>query len=374
MKGYFRKRGDKWSFSVDIGKDPATGKRKQKTMSGFKTKKEAQAACAELINQIEKGGYQKPSKLILSDFMEQVIESEIKPNMRPSTIEGYEATLNIIKRTIGFKEMAKLNTMEINVFIKHLRDNGCKNGTIKTHLMRLKKVLRIALKWNVISIDIAATIDSPKQDKSKKYWSYEECMDFIKKSKDDQYHMVYLLTIFTGLRRGEILGLPLKNIDFDNNLIKISQMVVVENGKAVLEEDILKTSSSFRIIDVPPTIIEQLRKYSIENRKKFMELGISNHHNLLFTTSRGTMIHPNNLSNRFRKLCKELNMPTIPFHGLRHSHATILAESKENIHAISDRLGHSSTTVTNEMYIHLTKKMKTSLSEKLNHLYSEGVK
>ncbi|OHR73958.1 hypothetical protein HMPREF3291_05075 [Bacillus sp. HMSC76G11] len=374
MKGYFRKRGDKWSFSVDIGKDPATGKRKQKTMSGFKTKKEAQAACAELINQIEKGGYQKPSKLILSDFMEQVIESEIKPNFRPSTIEGYETARKIVNRTIGHKEMSKLTTMDINEFIKHLRDIGCKNGTIKTHLMRVKKVLRVAFKWNVINVDIASTLDSPKQDKSKKYWSYEECMEFISKSKDDQYHMVYLLTIFTGLRRGEILGLPLKNIDFENNLITVSQQIIVVGGKALLEEDNLKTSSSFRVIDVPPSIMEKLRKYSIDNRKKYMQLGISNQHNLLFTTSRGTMIHPNNLSNRFRKLCTDLKMSMIPFHGLRHSHATILAESKESIHAISDRLGHSSTTVTNEMYIHLTKKMKTSLSEKLNSLYNEGVK
>ncbi|MED1786614.1 Arm DNA-binding domain-containing protein [Brevibacillus laterosporus] len=68
MKGHFRKRGSKWSFSVDIGPDPTTGKRKQKTVSGFKTKKEAEKACAELITQIENGLYVNESKITFENL------------------------------------------------------------------------------------------------------------------------------------------------------------------------------------------------------------------------------------------------------------------------------------------------------------------
>lgn len=372
MKGYFRKRGDKWSFTIDVGRDPVTGKRKQKTVSGFKTKKEAQAACAELIAKIQKEGYQEPSKITLSSFMHDVIENEITPNYRPSTVYGYHITLQIVEETIGHIELSKLNAMHIHQFIKHMREKGFKNGTIKINLSKLKRVLRYATKWKLMSHDLASAFETPKVEKSTKYWTYDECMEFLEKAKDDQYYLVYLLTVFTGLRRGEVLGLPIDNVDFENNTITVEQQISVVNGIPSIEKT-LKSSSSYRVIDVPVDIIRQLKKHIHEQKKIFFELGIRNEHNLVFTTSKGTPIHPNNISKRFRKLCEEFGMKPIPFHGLRHSHATMLAEMKENVHAISERLGHSSTTITNEMYIHLTKKMKSSLSERLESLYSESL-
>ncbi|MGF9965364.1 Arm DNA-binding domain-containing protein [Bacillus rhizoplanae] len=75
MKGYFRKRGDKWSFTVDIGIDPETGKRKQKSKSGFKTKKEAQKAAAALITQVECGDYFEEKKVTVQEFMTLWLET-----------------------------------------------------------------------------------------------------------------------------------------------------------------------------------------------------------------------------------------------------------------------------------------------------------
>ncbi|EZP77569.1 Prophage LambdaBa04, site-specific recombinase, phage integrase family protein [Parageobacillus genomosp. 1] len=374
MKGYFRKRGDKWSFTVDIGKDPITGKRRQKTVSGFKTKKEAQAACAELIAKIEKEGYIEPARLTLAEFAENVIKGEIEPNYRPNTTHIYIQTLRLIKETIGHIELSKLNALHIQHFVKYLREKGLKNGTIKLHISKLKRILRFATKWKLITYDLAAAIEMPKTtEKNMKYWTFDECMKFLEKTKNEQYYLVFLLTIFTGLRRGEVLGIPIHNVDFENNTIKIDQQITVVNGKARIEK-VLKSESSHRVIDVPSDIMHQLKRHIHEKKKLFFELGIQNKHNLVFTTSKGTPIYPGNVSARFRKLCKELGMKPIPFHGLRHSHATMLAEMKENVHAIAERLGHSSTTITNEMYIHLTNKMKSSLSEKLEAIYNETMK
>src|SRR5437763_3022794 len=93
MKGYIRKRGNKWSYTVDIGKDPRSGKRKQKTQSGFKTKKEAQAALAELVTNVEKGHYVEPTKKKFKDFTLDYLEQVYRNRVKKSS---YETAQNIL--------------------------------------------------------------------------------------------------------------------------------------------------------------------------------------------------------------------------------------------------------------------------------------
>lgn len=102
MKGYIRKRGNSWSFTVDIGKDPRTGKRKQKTRSGFKTKKEAQAALAELITNVDKGTYKEPHKQLFKDFSLEYVQNTYKNKVKASTYERTYSLL-VIRLSLGFR-------------------------------------------------------------------------------------------------------------------------------------------------------------------------------------------------------------------------------------------------------------------------------
>lgn len=370
MKGYFRKRGNSWGFTIDIGRDPRTGKRRQKSKSGFKTKKEAQLACAEFITKYEKEGFIEANKTTLSSFTKQFIDSEIKPNKQPSTTNSYNLTLKKLDESIGWMELSNLTALHLHDFIQYLRSFDYKNGTINLYITCLKRVLTTAYEWNLINYDLAKTLKKQKTSKKiEKYWSFDECMSFLSDIKDDPYYLVYLLTIFTGMRRGEVLGLSEKYCDFENNLINVKQQVVADKdtGKVYISE-ILKTDSSYRIIDVPDDIMKQLKHYILDRKKKFLALGIQQKEDLIFLTQDGNMISPNYLSRRFKEACEKYGYRNITFHGLRHSHATILAELKGNVHAIADRLGHSKISTTNEMYIHLTEKMKSSLTSDLEKL------
>jgi integrase len=365
MKGYIRKRGSKYSFTVDIGRDPITGKRRQKTKGGFKTKKEAQSALAKFIAEIEEHGYNEPTKTTFVQFAEDFLETQVKPNLRKSTVYNYERTINLLKEhPIGNMEISKITALHVQNFLKHLQDKGYKNGTTKVFFSCTKAMLKRAFEWGLIKQN-PALVKVPKPDKgSDRSWTYEEAMYFLEKVKDESYYLIYLLTLFTGLRRGEVLGIPEKNVDFKNNTITISQQVIAVNGQAELTKR-LKTSSSYRTIEVPQFIMEQLKTHIKDQKKKLLQLGVPNVHNLVFVTSNGNYIHPYNVNAHFRKMCDRYGLPRIPFHGLRHTHATILAEFGTNVHAIADRLGHSSPTITNEMYIHLSKKMNQKL---LDHL------
>lgn len=97
MKGYFQKRGKTWYYKVDIGKDEQ-GKRIQKTKGGFKTKKEAEKACNELLSQVNKGEYFEPSNMTLKEFLHEWIETAAKQTVRVTTLEAHQYS---IKSRIG---------------------------------------------------------------------------------------------------------------------------------------------------------------------------------------------------------------------------------------------------------------------------------
>ncbi|VXC52828.1 Prophage LambdaBa04, site-specific recombinase, phage integrase family protein [Bacillus sp. 349Y] len=369
MKGSIRKRGNKYSYTVDIGRDPVTGKRQQKTKSGFKTKKEAQAALAKMINEVESGTYREKTKTTLLNFADDFFETQVKPNLRKATQYNYVRTMKLLEEhKIGHCDLSEVNAMHVQSFFKHLQDKGYGNGTIKVFLANLKTMLNKAFEWGLIGHN-PALIKTPKaKKKADQAWTYETAMDFLEKVKDDSHYLIYLLTLFTGLRRGEVLGIPEKNVDFNNEVIHITQQVAVVNGKAELTKD-LKTSSSYRTIEVPSFVLQEIRNHIKEQKKRFLAAGIPNKYGLLFITSNGGYIHPNNLNLYFRRAIEKYDMPRIPFHGLRHTHATILSEMGTNVHAISNRLGHSSPVITNEMYIHLSNKMNKQL---LDHLDTMG--
>ncbi|EZP76778.1 DNA integration/recombination/inversion protein [Parageobacillus genomosp. 1] len=118
------------------------------------------------------------------------------------------------------------------------------------HLSKLKRILRYAIKWKLLTYDLSSVIEMPKTAKNTKYWTFDKCMEFLEKAKNEQYYLIFLLTIFTGLRHGEVLGLPIHNVDLENNTITVDQQICVVDGKMRIEK-VLKSKSSYRVIDVP---------------------------------------------------------------------------------------------------------------------------
>ncbi|MFC3886136.1 tyrosine-type recombinase/integrase [Bacillus songklensis] len=368
MRGSIRKRGTAYQYRFHIT-DPETGKRKEISKGGFKTKKEASAALAQAMADVETNGYIKPTTVKLIEFYNEYVSTRVQGNLRPNSVRQYLAVQKHIDRTIGHIELDKLNALHLNQFIKDLKDCGYQNISIRTYLSKLKVVLKAAYEWKIIKQDFSSILKHPLTKKKMEYWTFEECMEFLEKAKYDPYYLVYLLTIFTGLRRGEVLGISESSLDFTRNTIIIEQQFI--HGTPPALEKILKTQSSNRVIEVPADIMLKLKKHIIEQKKQLLKLGIQNEHQLIFLRPDGHVLSPTPLSYHFKQSCIKHGVRRIKFHGLRHSHATMLAEMNESAHVIADRLGHSTVSITNEVYIHLTKKMKSSAISKLNTLYEQ---
>lgn len=123
MKGHIEKRGNKYSFVIDIGRDPVTKKRKQKRVSGFTSEKKARAAMNEMIVELNRGGYVEPTTETLGDYLDNWLKHKRKRVVH-STYLHYKGNINNhIKPAIGDIRVHELNARQVQRFYDSFLDN-----------------------------------------------------------------------------------------------------------------------------------------------------------------------------------------------------------------------------------------------------------
>jgi integrase len=244
MKGYFRRRGSSWSFTLDVGKDNE-GNRKQKTKGGFKTKKEAEQACAELISQIHKGQYIEPSKIILRDYINDWIDSIAKQTLKITTFETYTLIIKAhILPVLGGIKLQQLTPVQIQKFYTQKVDEGLSAEYVRKIHYILSSSLKHAIRWNLLSNNPINLVEPPKLTlKEKKTWTIDEVKQFLTHTKQESLHIAYLLAIYTGMRLGEILGLRWQDCDLDQKKIYVKQIIVKTSNGLIFQEPKTKNTA-----------------------------------------------------------------------------------------------------------------------------------
>jgi integrase len=373
VKGYIRKRGKVYSFTVDIGKDPITGKRKQRTRSGFKTKKEAQAALAELVNKVEKGETVDFRKTIFKDF---AIEYYEKNYINKVKATSYDVSHRLLHAQIipYFKD---ISLTEIDQFVIHdFYNEKLKEGYSTNYIARmheiLRMLLRVAKKWDLIQKDVASMIEPPKNKKKEmKVWSIEQVNEFLKSCTHSRYHPIFFLAAYTGMRKGEIIALTWNDIDFDKKVIHVNKTLYkLSKGYSL---DTPKSHSAVRSIYFDDEIEAILKKQKVKQKEEKLKNGrIYQDQNLVFAQEDGRFISPPSVNILFTRFIDRSGMPRIRFHDLRHTHATILLQMGVNPKVVSERLGHSSVQITLDVYSHVTKEIKQDISKDFSSMMKSG--
>ena len=161
--------------------------------------------------------------------------------------------------------------------------------------------------------------------------------------------MAVYLALYTGMRRGEICGLQWRNVDWSRQTIYIAQQRL-----RIKKEDHLtqtKTAGSMRPVPVSFDVINKLAEW----RRQQVS---SNPDDLVIRHPNGGIPDPHTITSEFRKLVNQLGYIGYTFHDLRHAHATLLLKGKVPMKVVSERLGHSSTIVTANVYSHVTETMQ----------------
>lgn len=368
MKGYFRKRGNTWSFTVDIGKDPSTGKRLQRTKGGFKTKKEAQLACASLIDQLNKGISFDNEKVKVGEFIDHWLENVAKRKVTERTHLNYTRVLN--KRIRPHLKEIKMKDLRLHhgqALITKMLEEGKSERYIEYAFVIFKNVLNYGVKTELLTKNPLEHLEIPRPRRAKiTTWTAEEIKRFMEFSKAE--NPVYMLPLYiaahTGMRRGEVLGLQWSHVDLERKKISVEYSLTYDepNHKFILTEP--KTDSSYRQITIDDELVAELKK----QRKRQMEMRMLygpdyEDWNLVCSNNDGRPLYGRMVAHHLDQVSKKAGLKKIRVHDLRHSHATMLLRMGVNPKIVSERLGHSSVKMTLDVYSHVTEDMQQKTAD-----------
>lgn len=357
MKGTIRKRGSSWEYQILVGIDDLTGKKKFKSKGGFSTKKQAEAACAEAITEVENGKIVLSKEMTFGQFARYWLDSK-QGSIQDSTYRSYEQRIR--SYYIPFFEHMKLkdmNELVIRKWTKELFKKLPSSGHAVDIFKMLRQMLEKAKTKRLILFNPFEDIDTPQGERKKRnVWSKDEFNLFLQNAQHSIYYSAFYLALTTGMRQSEILGLKWDAVNYENNTIAVRSSLEIRTRRL---KDKLKTDSSVRSIMVNQQVMNYLRKHRIEQHKLKLLLGTAwPDLDLVNTSEIGTPIIARNMLRTFYAISNRLGLKQISFHDFRHTHATTLLEEGLDLSIISDRLGHSSIQITKDIYAHVTSKLQ----------------
>jgi integrase len=339
---------------------------KRYTKRGFKTKKDAERALAEMQNDVHKGSYVVPQKVTFGIYLDQWLDG--RQNITEETKKTYRSYCRThIDQSIGSLPLEKLNPIAIQSFMNELREKGLADNTLRRIFSMVHASLNAAERMGLVQRNPANKIEKPKAKKKQlTVWEPEVVSDFLEKSKHHtRYWICIYLAVMTGMRQGEILGLRWSDIDFDRGTISIQQ-TLSHDGKKI--KDGGKTSGSVRAIAISPETIRILKDHRTSITQELLQDGIRS--DLVICTQKGNPVNPRMLYKAWTRLMSTLKVPEITFHDLRHTHASLLLKQGVHPKVVSERLGHSSITLTLDTYSHLLPNLQEQAAKGLDDLLS----
>lgn len=375
MAGSIEKRGkNSYRLTVSEGFD-LNGKPMihRKTVHG--TKKDAEVELAKFVTEVQNGLVIDGKSLNFSEFTEIWKRDYGSKELAPSTYKRYCRMLETrLLPYFGHFYINKIKPTDIMKFydllekdtqlVRKKGNNGSKTKkplsgkTILEHHRLLRAMLHKAVYWQLIVANPAERVQPPKARKPKRK-SYDdeqtkillENLELLS-SEDTKYKVAIILTVFTGVRLGELIGLEWTDVDFKNGIISINRSSQYLADMGVFTK-VPKTESSIREIAIPEFIISLLEEYKLwyeEQKSIYGELWTNS--DRLFVQSDGKPMHPSTISKWFVKYVGQIGLPVINFHGLRHTNASLLVAQNIDIAVISARLGHAQISTTLDFYVH----------------------
>ncbi|MEK3855913.1 site-specific integrase [Cytobacillus sp. FSL H8-0458] len=372
------KRGT-YFFVLDGGRDPITKKRTQYKRTGFKSKNEAEVALAKIRLELSQNKAIKNVKMTFGDFLKDWMEAK-SIKLKPSTKKNYEEQVfyNILP-VLGDKTIAEIDDKILQNFIFTLHNKReLAPSTIRTTYGIVSEVLGSASRKGLFDQMLLSDISLPREVKKLRVWDEDQINTFLNAPNTilnlSRHFIGFVISILTGMRMGEVLGLRWKDIDFDKQIIYIRQTLskIDEEGNyGFIDEG--KTASAIRTIYIPTSLIHSLKEHRqlIEKEQKILGDSYLNY-DLVLCAKNGNWVHPNNFRRAFKVTVEQLDIPMIRLHDLRHSHATFLLSKQVNPKIIQERLGHKNITVTLNTYSHALPSMQLEAVGKFDEAFSKG--
>lgn len=375
----FNEKKGFYEVRYDAGFD-GNGKRIQKYKGGFKKERDAKLFAAKLTVNISQGTHIEPNKMFLFEYLKTWLE-EKKETLSPTSYNGYEVNIRChINPYIGGIKLSDLRAAHIRGLYSKLQKarevkiDGEKrsfkplSGTSIRYVHRvLSKALEDAYREETIPKNPAKLVTPPTKNKFEAgFLTTKQIREMLDKLREDALYMPVYLSVVLGARRGEVLGLQWSDVDMENKLIHIRHNLIMDNGNPALREK-TKTDSSNRVIVVTDRLIKTLKDHRLKQKEMKLQHGQLYHKSdFVCTWPDGKPFNPSHLSRSFSLRLQKYGLPNIRFHDLRHSNAALMIAQNVPMKGASDRLGHSTIQITNDLYGHTERSVQEEIAIKID--------
>lgn len=386
----YKRQGKKktsYTYCIEVGRNPLTGKRKRTYKGGFRTATEARRSAQKLLNRLLLGKNIIEFDITFSEFASEWLDDR-KSSLKLATIYNLGSTIDIANRYFAKVKMKDITPYEYQQFINDYAQK-VKYSTLKTRHHIIKSIFNYAVKFNIILNNPTLEAELPKITSMKKdvtdlYLTKEELQDFLCFVKykryggpTDFFYPLCVTLAYTGMRIGEACALTWEDIDFNKKTIFIHSSLFAKNYTFYKKQDTPKNESSIRHIIIGETLATVLQDWKkLQLRLRLKNGGLANKvdkEDYVFTKftrsnngkRKEIVVIPNAVRNIFDYMNKKGTYPKhMHAHILRHTHVSLLAETnKISLEAIQERLGHSSDRITREVYLHVTDKTKQNAAK-----------
>jgi integrase len=381
--GHIRERSP-GSFEVryTLGTDAATGKRKTVTVTVRGSRKDAEKELRQRLSSIDNNEHVDPTRITVGQWLTTWLDA-VSGEVAPRTHERYsEIVNNFLSPALGKLQLGKLAPAHIQTTYSEWAISGRRDGRpgglsprTRRHLHRiLSSALARAVEQQLLVRNPCAVFKKrlPKVERREMAaLSADQSQQLLAAICHTRVYWPTLIALATGMRRGEILALRWRNIDLDNGMVRVVESL--EQTKAGLRMKAPKSEKA-RAITLPVFAAKELRRWRRQQAEELLALGVrQDGGTLVCPRFDGEPMQPRSLTHEFTHLMQRIkNLPRIRFHDLRHSHATQLLLAGVHPKVAQERLGHSTISVTLDLYSHVTATMQEDAAAKIDAAYENA--
>ena len=363
-----------YRIRYSLGRDPVSGKRRFATATVRGTRKEAERELVRLLRTVDTGEHVDPSRMTVGDRLElwtQTTKAEVSPKSHERYAEIVRCYLKPALGTIGLQRLTPSDIQKAyNNFARNLDRNPSPRTRRHVHRI-LKSALARAVEQQALPRNPADALKRlPKVEVEPiTVLTVEQSKHLLKTISHSTTYWPTLIALTTGMRRGEVLALRWKNVDLEQGTVRVVESL--EETKAGIRFKSTKTDKG-RAVLLPKFALEELRGWKREQAEKLLQLGVrQTGESLVCGREDGKPKIPNSLTHKFMYFAAKAGLPKVRFHDLRHSHATQLLASGVHPKIVQERLGHSTITVTMDLYSHVSETIQSDATTRLDQAYGK---
>lgn len=368
------KKYEYWEARYTEGADPGTGKQVQRSITG-KTQKEVAQKLKAATAAIDNGTYTAPSKQTLGQWLDAWIETYCG-SVKPRTLEIYKTDIRVhIKPALGAVRLEALTTQSIQAFYNALgkptkdRPEGLSPKSVKNIHGVLHKALQQAVLIGCLRFNPTDACALPRREK-KELTPFDDLQisAFLKAIQGSRYETLFTVTLFTGMREGEVLGLMWDCVDFEAGTITVNKQLQLHEavGGGAYQLGSTKNGKG-RSITPAASVMALLKRHRAAQAAQRLRAGkLWQDTGFVFTDELGQPFAKATVYRAFKRAAAVIGRPDARFHDLRHSYAVAAIRAGDDIKTVQETLGHATASFTLDVYGHVTKQMKEASAARMD--------